>query len=305
MVTGPRHLQVENRLGRPGSRWDDDEVREAERPANQRISLLDRPRTANDGLPEARLLSGAADRLDPTSIRRALVVDDLRIYIGRGFDEEDLFQMYFDAHGGGSAGGPRSTLATHGARVGWSTNDHRCVAWGIVPDPVLAVRVGDVEAVVANNAFMAVVRAPGEDVVLTSADREHVVPSPMKAMRDAFRLNQGPTTRPDGSGYVGTVEHAWSGYSKVEIDDLDSPTWTGTFAGPFLRVAGAPDVRPVGVVLLEGSRAGELAMADLVTALDGDEPSVTFVGTTPFGPHPDPPRLPDALRQYEQRHHPF
>jgi hypothetical protein len=187
-------------------------------------------------------------------------------------------------------------LASHGAAVGWYSNQYRSIVHGIVPDPVLAVRVGQVQAVLANNAFMAEASSRDGPIVLTTPKGERVVPglgAPPRAIK--------PTTRTTGRGYVGLVEYAWSGYPTLEIDDLDSASWQGTPTGMFL-INAAPDVWFVGVVLLEGPRAGELATAYLVVQRDdhGKVLSVRFSGTTAFAPHPDPPRLEAARRRLVQ-----
>ena len=275
-------------------------MREADRPAEERLSILDRPRAETDALPAHMLAVPRrpwAQRVDEASSRLALVVGDRRFYIAKGTAEDDLFEFYFDSYGSSSGGGPRSVLVSHGARPGWSSGAGGCVAHGIVPDPVTAVRVGEVEAVLANNAYMAAVPSPGGQVVLTTANGEHVVPLP-----GVLPATDGPTTRPDGRGYIGLVEYAWSGYTKVEIDDLDVASWHGTLPGAFVLSGAAPDVWRVGVVLLEGQRAGQLASADLVVQRDdaGAARSVKFVGRTGFGPHPDPPRLAAALQRLRE-----
>lgn len=281
-------------------------MREADRPPEERVSILDRPRAETDAL-RAHVLAIPrrpwAQRVDEASIRLALVVGDRRFYIARGTAEDDLFQFFVDSYGSTSAGGPRSVLVSHGARPGWTSNADRCVAHGIVPDPVTAVRVGGVEAVLANNAYMAEVPSPGGQIVLSTADGDHVVPLPR-----TLPASEGPTTRPDGRGYIGLIEYAWSGYTRVEVDDLDVPSWHGTLPGAsFVISGGAPDVWRVGVVLLEGQRAGELATADLVVQRDnaGAARSVKFVGHTAFGPHPDPPRLEAALQRLRELRGPF
>lgn len=99
------------------------------------------------------------------------------------------------------------------------------------------------------------------------------------------------------------VEYAQSGFTDVEIDDLDVAGWHGDVLGAFIAVAGQPNVRPVGVVLLEGPRAGQLALADLVVRREEPGAPATTVelnGHTAFGPHPDPPRLEAALQRLRE-----
>ncbi len=271
-------------------------VREADRVPEERLSILDRPQADTDALP-AHLLAAPerpwAEGVDRTTIRLALVADDRRIWIGRGVDD-GVFQFFFDSHGGSISGGPRSVLTSHGAAVGWSSNEYGSVVHGIVPDPVTAVRVGEIEAIVANNAFLADASSRDGPIVLTTPNGERVVPG----MRTPPRKGSS-TTRSSGRSYVGLVEYAWSGYPTLEIDNLDSTNWEGTPIGMFLINANAPDVWLVGVVLLEGPRAGELATAELVVQRDenGRTRSVRFLGKTAFAPHPDPPRLEAARRR--------
>lgn len=265
-------------------------MREADRPVEERLSVLDRPYTDADALPDHIVAApgrAVPEGVDKATIRLALVVEDRRLYVGRAVGD-DIFQFFFDSQGGGIWGGPRSVLVSHGAAVGWSSNQHRNVVHGIVPDTVTSVRVGTVEATVANNAFIADVRAGEGPVVLTMPSGERVVPRPGV-----------PPSPPDstagarGKAYVGLVEYAWSGYPTLQIDDLDSTNWQGTPTGVFLINANAPDTWFVGVVLLDGPRAGELATADLIVQRDdsGATRSVRFSGRTAFAPHPHPPRL--------------
>lgn len=272
-------------------------MRESDRPIELRVSVLDRPRAETDALP-AHFGQLGGDRLDASSVRLALAVGDCRMYIGRGATEDELFQIFQEPFGGTGSAGLRSTLASHGALPAWgSGGDGRCLAHGIVADSVIAVRVDGVDAVVENNAFIAEVPSPGGEVILTTADGEREFPRPPSL--HALRSVEESTSGPNDKGYLGMVEYAWSGFSDLEIDDLDSSSWLGTPAGVFLVDGNGPKVRQVGVVLLEGPRAGQLALADLVVegARSGSEYSVEFVGRTPFGPHPEPPRLEAALQR--------
>jgi hypothetical protein len=275
-------------------------VREADRPIELRVSVLDRPRADTDALPEPMAQHMLGNRLDEESVRLGLVVGECNMYVARGEDEEEIFQFLRHSTGGGSAGGNRSTFATHGALVCWNSGgDGRCIAYGVVPDSVIAVRVDGVEAVLANNAYVAAVPSPGGEVVLVTADGEREFPRPptLRPLRSVEESAAGP----EGRGYLGMVEYAWSGMTDLEIDDLDIPNWHGTPAGALL-LNSAPDVWPVGVVLLEGPRSGELALADMVVQRDatGATESVEFVGRTAFGPHPDPPRLDAALQRLRE-----
>jgi hypothetical protein len=272
-------------------------MREADRPVELRVSVLDRPRTADDLPPERYLGTGMlGGRVDEASVHLVQAREGCRLYAARGANDDDLYLMFVGPGGGGSCGGPRSTLATHGASVMWNSSNDGCVLAGIVPDPVIAVHVDGVAAAVANNGFILRVPAPRGRIVLTTADGEREYPQPPSLLRPLRTADEATTP---GRGYLGMVEYAQSGLTDVAIDDLDIPDWHGEIQGVFLAAMGQPDVRPVGVVLLEGPRAGELALADLVVRRrEGDRPTeVTFNGHTPFGPHPDPPRLEAALQR--------
>lgn len=86
------------------------------------------------------------------------------------------------------------------------------------------------------------------------------------------------------SPYRGRAEWAASGSTVLEIDDLDSATWRGAPAGSavFLRSEGTSYPWLVGVILLEGPRAGEYATADLV--VEEDPLAVRFEGRSAFAP---------------------
>jgi hypothetical protein len=92
--------------------------------------------------------------VDPASFRLALVDDDRRVYIGRQGDDR-LFLVFRDEHGGGAAAFFRRVLTEHGVVIMGSSNGDRRVVSGIVEDPVTSVRIGNVDAARANNAFCA------------------------------------------------------------------------------------------------------------------------------------------------------
>jgi hypothetical protein len=279
-----------------GAWWEHFPVREADRPIELRVSVVDRPRADEDVLPiPGRMFEHG---LDESSIRLALVVGDWRMYIARGVNDDEIYQWLAHPSGGGGSGGSRSTFVTHGALVAWgSGGDGRCIAHGVVPDAVIAVRVDGVQAVLANNAYVAEVPGMWGEIILTTAEGEREFPRPpsLRPLRDATES----TDRADGRGYLGMVEYAWSGMTDLEIDDLDRPDWRGTIQGVFLINGNGPKIWRVGVVLLEGPRAGQLGIADLVVERGDSGPadSVEFVGREPFGPHPDPPRLEAALQR--------
>ena len=83
------------------------------------------------------------------------------------------------------------------------------------------------------------------------------------------------------SPYRGRVEWGTTGVAKIEIDDLDSTTWRGVPSNGGVLVRGS-ETYPwlVGVILLEGPRAGEYATADLV--VEDDPVSMRFEGRSAF-----------------------
>lgn len=158
-------------------------MREADRPISERVSVLDRPPRDGDLPIFAGLLD---DRVDPSSVRLALVDHDRRVYIGTGADDE-LSVLFLDTQGGGACTGPRSSLTESGAIVqltsGWGgatgrPSGSRFVATGIVADSVIAVRVGDVPATLQNNAFAAVMPLGTDVVTVSTSDGERQLPLP-------------------------------------------------------------------------------------------------------------------------------
>lgn len=164
-------------------------MREMERPLEQRVSVLDRAPTESDAVPEPMLTAPMMQELDVSSVRLALTFDDCRIYVGLGTQPESLFLGVDGPNGSGASIGPRATLVTHGARVQGDGG----MTIGIVADPVTAVRVGDVEAVLANNVFMANA-SMYEGIVVTTAEGERTVPRPPQPdpRRSTTRRLQGP-----------------------------------------------------------------------------------------------------------------
>jgi len=97
------------------------------------------------------------------------------VLIGRD-DDDSLYVMFCDSSGGGACGSMRWVLREHGAIAQMSSNGQRVVVTGIVSDEVTAVRVGDVSAMLRNNAFVADIGADDSPrVVLTTADGDREV----------------------------------------------------------------------------------------------------------------------------------
>lgn len=274
-------------------------MREADRPVEERVSVFDRPATAADALPTdgPHAHVGRGLEIDPSTLRLAATSGNVRLYVARGLTEDTLAQMVLVPMGGGGSAGRRWALAECGALVGTMSASGLGVTHGIVPDSVLAVRVGDVDAVLGENGFLAVGTSSGDAVTLITAD----------GVRRIDFLPWLPPLRPEGAvdadsaAYDGMVEYAQRGFTRVVIDDLDDPRWTATL-GSFVFLGPVPDAQTVDIVLLEGPRAGELATADLVVHRDGDRHPVDaeLVGRTGFGPHPDPRGLEAALDRYRE-----
>jgi hypothetical protein len=150
---------------------------EADRPIEERVSVLDRPATDSDSPPE--IAAGMILGVEFASFRLALVEEDRRVYIARRSDD-DLFVIFLDAEGGSGSEGHRSTLAEQGAIVTWNSGPgDRLIAAGIVADPVTAVRVGEIPAALRNNAFAAVMPLGASDeLIVTTPAGERQVPHP-------------------------------------------------------------------------------------------------------------------------------
>ena len=164
-------------------------MRERERPLEQRVSVLDRAPAESDAMPEPMLTAPMSQEVDVDSIRLALTFDDCRIYVGLGTRDDSLFLCVDDPNGRAASLGPRATLVTHGARV--QGDDGRTI--GIVPDLVTAVRVGEIEAVLANNMFVAKAFLY-DGIVVTTPEGERTVPRPPQPdpRRSTTRRLQGP-----------------------------------------------------------------------------------------------------------------
>jgi hypothetical protein len=108
-----------------------------------------------------------AERLE--RVRLAFEIGDRMVLIGSD-DDDQLYVMFRDNSGGGTCGSMRWVLREHGAIAHMTSNGERVVVTGVVSDEVTAVRVGDVPAMLRNNAFMADI-GPDDDprIVITTA----------------------------------------------------------------------------------------------------------------------------------------
>ncbi len=152
---------------------------EVDRPVDKRLSVLDRPASAADALPDyIPSVKRWAQRLpDASAVRLAFADRERCIYLAPGELDgvEQVHVLIREAHGGSATRFPRDALATHGAG-GISAGENgqgRYTVRGVVSDEVLAVRIGDIDAIVQNNVFIADVSSSPDAVVLATPRGEH------------------------------------------------------------------------------------------------------------------------------------
>jgi hypothetical protein len=128
-------------------------MREADRPPEVRVSVLDCEPTAADRAAAAStpLLSG----LRIVESRVALRAIDNVMLVGRDADEGLYFTIQQESGGGATGGGTRGELRKRGALTMVCGTESRLFVGGIVCDEVTAVRVGGVSAHLERNAFLA------------------------------------------------------------------------------------------------------------------------------------------------------
>jgi hypothetical protein len=170
-------------------------VREADRPIAERVSVFDRPATEADALPERHLRSGVVDEVDVSSLRLAMVFEDLRVWVGLGTRPESLFLMSMGADGGGSCIGPRSTLSTHGATRMGNGSRRGHVLVGIVSDLVTGVLVDGLFAELGDNVYVARARIEDEVVLTLIGGGERTLPPVLRPSPQRAQVNRltGPT----------------------------------------------------------------------------------------------------------------
>jgi hypothetical protein len=158
-------------------------VRERERPVDERLSLLDRPKADMEIDPpdedEFRLFRSDVDL---ATVRVALRHDLGRIYLAPDArsDLDGIHIFIFKTSGGsGGAGFTRSVFREHGTCVcTTSSMNQPKIVYGALPDDVIAVRVGDADDDLGDNAFLAVLPPGVDSIVLTKADAERRVRLP-------------------------------------------------------------------------------------------------------------------------------
>jgi hypothetical protein len=147
-------------------------VREDERPAPERGSVLDREPKAGD-------VSVAASRrfrgVEVETARRALTSRGHSVLVARSGGDGLYVAIQGPGPGGGMVGSTRGVLGERGAIVLVSSEGRRVFVGGIVADDVSAVRVGDVPAQLRNNGFLAEIGPDDSPVVVITkpaGDRE-------------------------------------------------------------------------------------------------------------------------------------
>ena len=123
------------------------------------------------------------------------MLQDLRVYVGLGTRAESLALWMDTAEGGGGGVGPRSALLTHGATRQGHGGTRGFVIVGVVPDLVTAVRVGGLEAELADNVYAARASLYDEIVLTTIGGRERTVPPVARPnpRRSTTNRVRGPT----------------------------------------------------------------------------------------------------------------
>jgi hypothetical protein len=170
-------------------------VRESDRPIAERVSVLDRPATDADLPREHYFQGGLAGEVDISSVRLALVFEDLRVWVGLGTRPESLFLMSMGADGGGSCIGPRSTLSTHGATRMGNGSRRGHVLVGIVSDLVTGVLVDGLFAELGDNVYVARARIEDEVVLTLIGGGERTLPPVLRPSPTRAQVNRvpGPT----------------------------------------------------------------------------------------------------------------
>jgi hypothetical protein len=167
-------------------------VTTAEGPANEpALSVFSRGRQRSDDSPHGHAVRNAFAGVPALDIRLAFASEQHEIFVGRFDDPAGKVippgsgrGVCFLIHPGGGGCGPLSNLKRDGAIVFWGSSSQRpgYTVSGLIPDGVTAVRVGNTQAVLGQNVFMATVASLGDPVVLTTADgTERSVPVPPAA----------------------------------------------------------------------------------------------------------------------------
>jgi hypothetical protein len=155
-------------------------MRERQRPIDERLSLLDRPRADIEVDPADEHV--IRSDVDMATVRLALRHELGRIYLApdpRPDLDGVLIFIVKASRGAGGAGFLRSVFKNHGTSVCLTSGMNQPeIVYGALPDDVVAVRVGDSEAVLGDNAFIAIVPPGAESIVLEKSDGERRVTLP-------------------------------------------------------------------------------------------------------------------------------
>jgi hypothetical protein len=225
--------------------------------------------------PEDRFLADGLDGVGPDDFRLALDEDGTRIYVAASDGGESVHHICTHARGASSASSFRWVFRTHGAMICFGrSNDGPEAGFGIVPDSVIGVRIGTQLALMGRNAYLAVPVTTGHGVTLITRDGEHPVPI---FVPEPPPFDPDPGERP----YRGRVSWRDGNETRCEISDLDSTDWKFV-PGTLLLTGQEPEVSPVTVVLLDGSRAGEEAAAEFICRPEVQD--FRIVGRSTFHP---------------------
>ncbi len=132
----------------------------------------------------------SADRppfFDAETVRLAINENGRQIYLAQGAPEhaDDVCVFVEGPNGGAGSFHPRSVLRTKGATIQTSSSSLEAgvVVCGAVSDRVSAVSVDGVEAILRNNAYLAVVSSHPASIVVTTPDGERRVDAPNRRPR--------------------------------------------------------------------------------------------------------------------------
>jgi hypothetical protein len=107
-----------------------------------------------------------------TTVRLAIDDGQHRLYLAAGIDPDNFTVILHEPMGGGGSGHPRWVLSAKGASLmsSGSVGDGERIVCGAVSDQVEHVRVNGADALLRNNAYLAVISSPLESIEVTTPD---------------------------------------------------------------------------------------------------------------------------------------